>query len=127
TWDDPATDVRTKKRCVRLLIEEVVARRPEEGVTELLIHWKGGQHATLRIPRNRTGQRARCTSRDVVATVRDLACSLPDARIARILNRLGYRTGAGNTWTQTRVRGPARQTPRAVAARSSNTCASAKA
>jgi len=104
-WDDPVTDVRKKKRCVRLLIEEIVARLPEEGVTELLIHWKGGKHTRLRVRRNSTGQHGRCTSRDVVATVRDLARSLPDGQIARVLNRLGYRTGAGNTWTQTRVRG----------------------
>jgi len=105
TWDDPATDVRTKKRCVRLLIHEIVARLPEERVTELVIHWKGGKHTPLRIPRNSSGQHGRCTSRDVVETVRDLAHSLPDAEIARVLNRLGYRTGAGNTWTQTRVKG----------------------
>jgi DNA invertase Pin-like site-specific DNA recombinase len=104
-WNDPATDVRTKKRCVRLLIEEIVARLPEDGVTELLIHWKGGKHTMLRVPRNRTGQHGRCTSRDVIAVVRDLARSLPDGQIARVLNRLGYRTGAGNTWTQTRIRG----------------------
>jgi hypothetical protein len=35
--------------------------------------------------------------------VRDLARQLPDAQIARILNRLSYRTGADNTWTQQRV------------------------
>lgn len=104
-WDDPATDVQKKKRCIRLLIEEIVARLPEDGVTELLIHWKGGKHTMLRVLRNRAGQHGRCTSRDVVATVRDLARSLPDAQIARILNRLGHRTGAGNTWTQTRVKG----------------------
>ena len=39
----------------------------------------------------------------MVDVVRDLARQLPDAQIARILNRLGYRTGAGNTWTQQRV------------------------
>jgi hypothetical protein len=35
--------------------------------------------------------------------VRDLARSLPDGRIALVLNRLGYRTGAGNGFTQQRV------------------------
>jgi hypothetical protein len=39
----------------------------------------------------------------VVDVVRDLARRVPDAQIARLLNRLGYRTGAGNTWTQQRV------------------------
>jgi len=35
--------------------------------------------------------------------VSDLARSLPDGEIARILNRLGYRTSHGNSWTAPRV------------------------
>ena len=38
-----------------------------------------------------------------MAVVRDLVQTLPDGQIARVLNRLGYRTGASNTWTQARV------------------------
>jgi DNA invertase Pin-like site-specific DNA recombinase len=102
-WADPATDRGTKKRLVRLLIEEIVASLPTEHGLELLIHWKGGKHTRLQVPRNRPGQHRRCTDRAVVAVVRDLACRVPDAQIARLLNRLGYRTGAGNTWTQQRV------------------------
>ena len=102
-WADPATDARTKKRLVRLLIEEIVASVPDDRVIELLIHWKGGKHTRLHVPRNRTGQHRRCTARAVVDVVRDLARRVPDAQIARLLNRLGYRTGAGNTWTQQRV------------------------
>ncbi len=102
-WADPATDSRTKKRLVRLLIEEIVAGPPEERVVELVIHWKGGKHSVLRVPRNRRGHHRRCTSREVIDVVRDLARCLPDGRIARVLNLLGYRTGAGNSWTEQRV------------------------
>jgi hypothetical protein len=35
--------------------------------------------------------------------VRELARSLADGEIARILNRLGYRTGHDNSWTAPRV------------------------
>jgi hypothetical protein len=35
--------------------------------------------------------------------VRDLARSLPYHEIARVLNRLGHRTGTGQSWTQGRV------------------------
>jgi hypothetical protein len=55
------------------------------------------------VPRNRTGRHRRCTDRDVVEIVRELASTCPDAAIARLLNRLGYRTGAGNTWIESRV------------------------
>jgi excisionase family DNA binding protein len=102
-WSDPNADIRTKKHLVRLLIEEIVASVPNDRDIELLIHWKGGRHTRLLAPRNRRGQHRRCTDRGVVDVVRDLARRLPDAQIARILNRLGYRTGAGNTWTQQRV------------------------
>ncbi len=99
----PDTDRRTKKHLVRLLIEEIVASVPNDRDIELLIHWKGGRHTRLLTPRNRTGQHRRCTDRGVVDVVRDLARRVPDAQIARILNRLGYRTGADNSWTQQRV------------------------
>jgi excisionase family DNA binding protein len=102
-WAHPETDRRTKKHLVRLLIEEIVVSIPTDRDIDLLIHWKGGRHTRLIAPRNRPGQHRRCTDRAVVDVVRDLARRVPDAQIARILNRLGYRTGAGNTWTQQRV------------------------
>jgi len=104
-WTDASTDIRTKKRIVRLLIEEIIAKvapAPQPQI-ELVVHWKGGKHTQLVIPRNTTGHHRYCTDRAVVDVVRDLARSTPDAGIARVLNRLGYRTGAGNTWTQHRV------------------------
>jgi excisionase family DNA binding protein len=104
-WADPATDIRTKKRIVRLLIEEIIAKvMPEpHPQIELMIHWKGGKHTAVTIARNRKGHHRYCTDRAIIDVVRDLARSMPDAGIARVLNLLGYRTGAGNTWTQHRV------------------------
>jgi excisionase family DNA binding protein len=104
-WDHRSADIRTRKRIVRLLIEEIVVKvlpGTREQI-ELTIHWKGGKHTQLVIPRNRTGQHRRSTDRAVVDVVRDLARAQPDAHIARVLNRLGYRTGADNTWTALRV------------------------
>ncbi len=105
-WTDAAADMRTKKRIVRLVIEEIIAHlKADPAQIELIIHWKGGKHTRMVVSRNRTGEHRRCTDRAIVEVVRDLARSLPDAQIARVLNRLGYRTGAGNTWTQMRVTG----------------------
>ena len=103
TWSNPATDYRTKKRLVRLLIEEIIANVVSDQRIELTIHWKGGKHSILYVRKSRTGEHSRTTQREVVEVVRDLARTLPDAQIARVLNRLGYRTGAGNTWMQSRV------------------------
>lgn len=99
-WGDPQTDHRTKKRL--LLLEEIVVRLPDEQLIELLLHWKGGNHTVVRGRKNRGGAHRHCTSREIVEVVRELARGLPDGQIARVLNRLGYRTGAGNAWTQAR-------------------------
>ena len=67
------------------------------------LHWQGGVHTELCVPKNRTGKHRRCADRKVIDLVRELAKVCSDANIASILNRLGYRTGAGNTWIQSRV------------------------
>jgi hypothetical protein len=106
-WNHPSTDMRTRKRIVRLLIEEIVVKilpGPREQI-ELTIHWNGGKHTQLTFPRNRTGQHRRSTARAIIDVVRDLSRVQSDGQIARVLNRLGYRTGAGNTWTALRVLG----------------------
>lgn len=103
-WHHPAADHRIRKRLVRLLIEEIIATVNEtEPSIELVIHWKGGKHTALKILKNRTGQHSRSTKREVVEVVRELARRLPDGQIARVLNRLGYQTGAGNGFTEHRV------------------------
>ncbi len=104
-WHHPAADYRLRKRLVRLLIEEIVANVNEaESLIELTIHWKGGKHTELRVLKNRTGQHNRCTDMEVVEVVRELAHRLPDSQIARVLNRLGYRTGVGNGFTEPRIK-----------------------
>jgi DNA invertase Pin-like site-specific DNA recombinase len=102
-WDGALTDVRLKKRVVRALIEEVIADvDAEAGEVILVIHWRGGVHTELRLPRRRRGQ---CTQapRELVTVVRQLARVCTDKQIAGALNRNGLRTGRGNRWTQMRV------------------------
>lgn len=104
-WNHPAAPPEIKKRIVRTVLEEIVANVHEEPPrTELVLHWKGGVHTQLRIPRNVRGQHRNATDGKVVDLVRELAQVCVDSEIARILNRLGYRTGPGNSWTEARVR-----------------------
>lgn len=104
-WDRPATDMRLKKRVVRTVIEEIVANVDEErAVVELVIRGAGGCHTRLTVRKNRAGQHRYRTDHQVVDLVRDLAPGTRDRDIASILNRLGLRTGKGNTWTEGRVR-----------------------
>ncbi|MBW2122893.1 MAG: recombinase family protein [Deltaproteobacteria bacterium] len=105
-WKNPAMDMKTKKRIVRLLVEEIVASiddSPPE--IRLIIHWKGGKHTPLRVKKNKTGSHRFCTQKDVVELVRELARQVPDKEIVRILNRLGKKTGRGLSWNEARVRG----------------------
>ena len=53
---DPRTDASPKKRIVRTLIQEVVADvESSAGEIVLVIHWKGGLHTEVRVPRRRRG------------------------------------------------------------------------
>jgi len=102
-WAAPTTDARLKKRIVRTVIHEVVADI-DDAASEivLLIHWIGGVHTELRLPKRRRGQR-NATPGDIVAAVRQLVLIASDDVIAGILNRNGLVTGNGNRWARERV------------------------
>jgi len=102
-WSAPQTDARLKKRIVRTLIHEVVADIDDDASEiVLLVHWTGGIHSELRLPKRRRGQR-NATSADILAAVRQLVLIASDDLIAGILNRNGLMTGNGNRWTRERV------------------------
>jgi len=102
-WSAPTTDARLKKRIVRTVIHEVVADIDDvASEIVLLIHWIGGVHTELRLPKRRRGQR-NSTSADIIAAVRQLVLIANDDLIAGILNRNGLVTGHGNRWTRERV------------------------
>jgi DNA invertase Pin-like site-specific DNA recombinase len=93
-----------KQRIVRLLIQEIVADIDEaKAQIVLLIHWAGGRHSEVRVHRPRQGEHGNATSADADLIVRRMAGQWPDGEIAGTLNRLGLRTGVGNTWTASRV------------------------
>jgi DNA invertase Pin-like site-specific DNA recombinase len=103
-WNAPSTDMRLKQRIMRMLIEEIVADIDESSrEIVLLIHWAGGRHSELRLKKRETGQHRWCTSVEAVEVVRQMAGRFDDQLIASTLNRLGMRTGIGNTWDKTRV------------------------
>src|SRR5262249_18064309 len=102
-WSAPTTNARLKKRMVGTVISEVIADIDTEAAEiVLLIHWMGGAHTELHLPRRRRGQR-NATSPDVVAAVRQLVLIANDDLIAGILNRNKLTTGHGNRWTRERV------------------------
>lgn len=103
-WNDPQTDMALRKRLVRTVIDEIIVDVDEERArVVLVIRWTGGAHTTLRVRKRRPGEHRYVTDREVVDIVRELAQVVPDRAIASILNRLGKKTGKGNTWTESRV------------------------
>ncbi len=101
SWNDPQADERTKKRLLRALIREIVVDIDEQtSEVVLLIHWKGGVHTPLRLPRRRRGESRGHTSKDVVEAVRVLSRIYSDEMIAGVLNRAKLSTARGNYWTR---------------------------
>jgi excisionase family DNA binding protein len=101
-WNDPAASTAIRKRILRTVLEEIIVTI-EPGALHLKLHWKGGDHTTLQVVKNRSGQHRWKTDTTTEQLISDLARLLPDAGIASILNRLRMRTAKGNTWTQQRV------------------------
>jgi len=102
-WNHDSTTPQQRKRLVRAVLVEITATIKDREI-HLLVHWKGGDHTELVVPRRRPGQHRWTTDAETVALVRDLARMLPDELIAGLLNRLGRKTSKGNSWTKSRVR-----------------------
>jgi hypothetical protein len=89
---------------VRKLIQAVVADvENSAGEIVLVIHWKGGLHTEVRVPRRRRGYNNGHTDKALVEAVSLLANICNDDLIAGVLNRNGHKTGRGNRWTKERV------------------------
>lgn len=104
-WNLPSADMRIKQRIVRILIHEIIAEVEEESrEVVLVIHWAGGRHSELRVKKGETGRSRRCTDLEAIEVLRQMAGKFSDQQIAATLNRLGLRTGVGNSWNLVRVR-----------------------
>ena len=96
--------MRVKQRIARLLIHEIIANTDEDTrEIVLVLHWVGGRHSEVRMPRPTAGDHRHRTGPYAEGVVRRMAGAWPDHDIAASLSRLRLRTGAGNTWTASRV------------------------
>lgn len=102
-WRHPDATAETRKRILRAALVEIVVRLADDAI-QLVLHWRGGDHTRLSVPRNRTGQHRWRTDTETEELIRALARRQRDSAIAATLNRIGKRTGKGNTWTEVRVR-----------------------
>jgi DNA invertase Pin-like site-specific DNA recombinase len=103
-WDDPRSPASLKKRILRTVLEEIIVDTTDDPPTvHLKLHWAGGSHTELTVRKNKTGYHNHINSEEVTELIRQLALVCEDPGIVSILNRLGYRTGNNNTWTEKRV------------------------
>ena len=104
-WNAPSTDTRTKQRLIHILVQEIVCEL-DDATNEavLLIHWTGGRHSEVRVPRVKTGRYPADMAPTAVEVLRKLAGHWPDRELAVSLNRMRCKTSNGETWTTVRVR-----------------------
>lgn len=103
-WSHPSATAATRKRIVRTAISEIIVRR-DGGIIHAVLHWQGGDHTELTVKQrlNAAGRHNPRIPDEEIALIAELARLIPDRQIARLLNRIGLKTGHGNGWTQERV------------------------
>jgi excisionase family DNA binding protein len=96
--------MRSRQQLLRAMIVEIVADY-DPPVREIVftIHWRGGQHSELRVPKPQSGEHGCRTTDEAVAVIRTMATRWSDEEIAATLNRMGLPTGQGKTWNAHRI------------------------
>ena len=102
-WHHEKCPVEIKKQLVRSLIDEIIVNEEPLGTLTLIVHWKGGIHSSFEM-RKSNAKEKRKTSADDLEVIRKMAVRYGDDVIARVLNQLGRRTGAGKPWSQVSVK-----------------------
>jgi DNA invertase Pin-like site-specific DNA recombinase len=98
-WDHPHASAELKKRILRTIIYEIVIADDQDSSNHVLqIHWQGGAHTEVCVCRNTSGRRRVTTQETSLDLIRELSKVCSDQAIAATLNRLGHRTGAGDSW-----------------------------
>ena len=103
-WNDAQCPMTLKKRIARTLIEEIMVDLDESAQElHMVVHWHGGCHTAFNMPKPLSGGVAHKTALEDVELITKMARRYRDDQIARVLSKLGRRTGKGNRWTQPRV------------------------
>jgi DNA invertase Pin-like site-specific DNA recombinase len=102
-WQSDRCPPALKKMIFRTVVEEIIVGTDAEKKTlQFTIHWKGGAHTQLAMERPRSATET-ATPMEALEIIRRMAVRQGDDQIASVLNRLGYSTGKGKRWNQTRV------------------------
>jgi hypothetical protein len=93
-----------KKKIIRLLIKEIVVDINENNQTlHFIIHWHGGRHTKISMPRPLPANKTHKTAEDNLEIIKKMAVRYDDSEIAKVLGKLKRRTGKGHRWTKSSV------------------------
>jgi len=102
-WHSAACPPELKKKILRTVVEEILVTHDEASDTlRFTLHWAGGTHTALEMPKPRSGV-GQATALEDLELIRRMAERYGDDEIARVLNKLGRRTGKGKRWSEERV------------------------
>ena len=100
-WRDPRTQMKDKKRMLRLLIEDVTLSKGD--TLHVDIRFVGGATRSLDLPLPRSCVELRTTDAAVVEEIDRLIDTYTDNEIADLLNERGVRTVVTSPWTAARI------------------------
>jgi DNA invertase Pin-like site-specific DNA recombinase len=104
-WNAPTTDARTRQRLTHILIKEVVIDLDDQtNEAVVTVHWTGGRHTELRVPRVKCGRYPEDRRPNPVEVIRKLGGQWPDRELAVTMNRMRCKSPDGKSWTTLRVR-----------------------
>jgi hypothetical protein len=96
---------RTHGMLIHTLVQEIVCDL-DDATNEAvpLIHWTGGRHTEVGVPRVKTGRYPSDTAPSAVEVIHKLAGHRPNRALAISLNHMRCKTSNGETWTTVRAR-----------------------
>jgi DNA invertase Pin-like site-specific DNA recombinase len=100
-WRDPRTQMKDKKRMLRLLIEDVTLTKGD--TVHMDIRFVGGATRSLDLPLPKSCVVLRTTDAAVVEEINTLIDTYTDKEIADLLNERGVRTVVTTPWTAARI------------------------
>jgi len=100
-WRDPRTQMKEKKRMLRLLIEDVTLTKGD--ALHIDIRFSGGTSHSLDLPLPKSCVELRTTDAEVVEEIDRLIDTYTDGEIADVLNERGVRTVVSTPWTAARI------------------------
>jgi hypothetical protein len=104
TWHHSECPMILKKKIIRCLIKEIIVDiDKEKQQLSFIIHWQGGSHTSLIIPRPLPANQGHKTAAEDLELIQKMASRYSDAETAKVLSKLGRKTGKGNRWTQSSV------------------------